>query len=153
MSKNVFIVGIYGYIGGRSTSHNVGQGSVFTALKAAHPEFAYTALARKEGQFPAIEAAGATPILGSFADHDVIAQAAYEADLVINCGSSDEIGVARAIIEGSRKRKSEGKSTGILIHTSGTMVFVDKTKEGKWVEGARLRNVSIELPLSIRCRL
>jgi hypothetical protein len=135
-----------------NTTHNVELGSVFTALKAAHPKFAYTALARKERHFPAIEAAGATPILGSFADHDVIAQAAYEADLVINC-SFDDVGLIKAIIEGSKKRKSEGKSTGILIHTSGTMAFLDKTREGKFVEGMHPRNVSVGSPQSIRRRL
>ena len=120
-------------------------GSVFAALKGAHPDFTYTALVRNPSHFDAVRAVGATPVLGSVTDHDTITYLAEAADIVVNCAdsSSDDIGFIHAILKGMKKRKDGGKSVGILIQTSGTAVFVDGTKEGKWVEGGKIWNVSI----------
>lgn len=143
MSKNVFIVGITGCIGGEryERAHSIVitrnyAGSVFVALKQAHPAFTYTALARDAAHFPAIAAAGATPVLGTFADRETIAELAYEADIVVNCGQANDLGLSAAILEGLKRRRSEGRAVGVLVHTSGASVFMDETKEGRFGEGA-----------------
>lgn len=116
-------------------SHLCHIGSVFTSLKAAHPDFTYTALVRNQSHFPAVVAAGATPVHGTFKDREIIARHASEADIIISCGDADDVGLNEAILDGTRKRKEQGKSVAVLIHTSGTALFSDGSKEGRFVEG------------------
>ena len=155
-SKHVFVIGITGYVGGEHLpspfiyilvvggSSILLAGSVYTTLKAAHPTYTFTALVRDKSQFPVVAAVGATPVLGSYADRDVIVQQAAEADVVLNCGAMD-VPLNEALLEGIRVRKERGLGVGIYILTSGTTSFSDGSKDGKWVEGSKFWDVSCAL--------
>lgn len=111
-------------------------------IKSAYPDLVYTALIRNESYAPAVRDAGAVPVIGTFADLDLATRLAEEADIVINCADADTLPFHKAILEGLKKRKEAGKGVGILIHTSGTAVFLDGSTDGKLVEGGKVWNVS-----------
>ena len=119
-------------------------GAVFTALKKAHPEFTFTALVRNPDNVPAVEAAGATPVVGTFADRELIAHNAYEADIVVGCAGLLDKNLNGYVLEGMKKRKAEGRGVGTYIHMGGSAAFKDGTKEGKFVEGGKVWTVSVD---------
>jgi hypothetical protein len=124
-------------------------GSVFTTLRAAHPDFNYTALVRSSDHVAAVTAAGATPVIGSSTDRDTILRLVSEADIVLNCMSADDVPLIELILEGLRKRKAEGKGVGVLVHTSGTAVFAEVSKDGKTEEGQKVWSVSLIVIFSV----
>ncbi|KAF5676905.1 nucleoside diphosphate sugar epimerase [Fusarium heterosporum] len=114
-SKNVFVTGTTGYIGG----------DAFYALNKANPSWNYTILVRSEEkgkavqkQYPKVKLA-----IGSLDDSDVIEKAASEADIVIHTAeSSDHQGAARAIAAGLRSTHSSS-NPGYWVHISGTGIL------------------------------
>ncbi|CAG1963993.1 unnamed protein product [Fusarium graminearum] len=114
-SKNVFITGTTGFIGG----------DAFYALTKAQPSWKYTILVRSEEkgkdvqkQYPDVKLA-----IGSLDDSDVIKKAASEADIVIHTAdSSDHAGAARAIGAGLQATHS-ASNPGYWIHVSGTGIL------------------------------
>jgi nucleoside-diphosphate-sugar epimerase len=104
----VFITGASGYIGGS------------VAAKLRERGHAVLGLVRTEDKAAQLERLGIAPLLGTLADFSKIAQAARQADAVINTASSDESFPVEAIIEGLA---GSGKP---FVHTSGTSVVADR---------------------------
>jgi uncharacterized protein YbjT (DUF2867 family) len=154
MSKHVLFTGVTGFIGGKCFAaltdkcatlaeyHSSDLGSVLTSIRSAHPDFTYTALTRNESHAPAVRDAGANPVIGTFADLDLVARLAEEADIIVNCSGAHGIDFQNAMIKGLEKKKESGKGVGVLIHTSGASLFLDRSKEGKLVEGGKVYCVS-----------
>ena len=90
-----------------------------------------------------MESLGVTPILGTFSDHDLIAKHVSEADITLNCADSDAVDLNEAVLDGMRKRREQGKTVGVLLHISGTAVFCDWSKSGKFDENVKMWNVSL----------
>ncbi|CAE6438857.1 unnamed protein product [Rhizoctonia solani] len=107
MSANkIFILGATGYIGG----------AVLSEIKRNHPEWKFTALARKDEDIQTLEKIGVKGIKGTFLDTDKIEHESREADVVINAADADDMGLVKAIIKGLKSNKVRG----IFIQTSGT---------------------------------
>jgi len=64
-------------------------------------------------------------IIGSLDDHDVLEQAASEADIIFQSADSDHLPSTHAILRGMKKRFEDIKTPPVLIHTSGTAVLAD----------------------------
>ncbi|KAI5116214.1 hypothetical protein M0805_005930 [Coniferiporia weirii] len=118
----IFILGATGCIGG----------SLLVSLKKAYPDLDYTALVRSEADFAAISAAGATPVRGSFTDHELIASLSADADVVVNAADSDNVALSSSILRGLNRRKGEGRGVGAFIQTSGGAIFLDDRTDGKY---------------------
>lgn len=123
-SKTVFLLGATGYIGG----------TVLTKLLSLPtPPSTITVLMRDEKKAQAIsqiKTNGTTlkPIMGSLQDLETLTKAAADADIVINTADADDLDATKALIEGMKQRKEKTKHRSLLIHTSGTGVFVDNAK-------------------------
>jgi nucleoside-diphosphate-sugar epimerase len=103
----VFVTGASGYIGG----------SVAAALlEAGHSVRGLVRSAERAAQARAL---GVEPVLGSLGDAAVLAQAAREADAVINAASSDDRGAVEAMLPAL---SGSGKC---FIHTSGSSIVGD----------------------------
>jgi hypothetical protein len=77
------------------------------------------------------DTAGVAQIVhGTFDEFEKISNLAKTHDIVINVGSSWDVGLSEAILDGQSKREAGTKTT--LIHMSGTGNFV----ETKWSDGA-----------------
>lgn len=77
---------------------------------------------------------------GTFDEHEKISALAQEHDVVINVGSSWDVGLSKAIVKGLKQRPEGRKTT--LIHMSGTGNFVDEsTANGSHNENAKVWNV------------
>ena len=98
---------------------------------------------RNPEHFSAVQAAGATPILGTFSNHDIIAKHVSEADITLNCANADAVDLNEAVLDGMKKRRTQGKTVGVLVHISGTAVFCDWRKEGKFDEQVKQWSVSL----------
>ncbi|MDO9398370.1 MAG: NAD-dependent epimerase/dehydratase family protein [Herbiconiux sp.] len=108
----IFLTGATGYIGS----------AVLTALRAQGREV--TAFVRDEARAAVVRAAGATPVLGSLTDREIVTHAAQESDGVIHLASpGDEssaptddtfVSAVFAGLEGSDKP---------YVHTSGIWLF------------------------------
>lgn len=123
MKKNVFILGVTGYIGG----------AVLVRTRRSFPTWRYTALVRSEANFDAVRAAGVDEIIhGSHADLDKIRDAASKSDVVLNLADADDLDLTKAVLDGLAKSKGDR----ILVHTSGTGVVSDKA-EGEFTEYAK----------------
>jgi hypothetical protein len=99
---------------------------------------------RNPDNVAAVEAAGAIPVVGTFADRELIARHAYESGIVIGCAGPTDKDLIGGVLDGFKKRKAEGKGLGTFIHLGGTAVFKDGTKEGKFVEGGKVWSVSLQ---------
>ena len=124
-SKSVFLTGATGYIGG----------TVLTKLLAlSSPPSAITILVRSEDKaksissFPTPSGTTLTPLLGSLQDLEKLSKAAETHDIVVHTADADDLDAIKAIIEGAKKRKAKTGHRTLLIHTSGTGVFVDNAK-------------------------
>jgi len=118
--KNVFILGVTGYIGG----------AVLVRLKHIYPTLHFTALVRSPKNDAAVRAAGVDHILhGDHSETDKIRDAAAAADVVVNCADADDLELTRAVLKGLQTRALQGGAKPILLHTSGTGVVSD-TAEG-----------------------
>jgi uncharacterized protein YbjT (DUF2867 family) len=101
------------------------------------------ALVRNEAHHAAIRALGVTVVHGSLADTALIEGQAYEADIVVNAASADDLPATKAILRGLKRRHDAGRRKGTLVHTSGVAVFTDGTKEGKFYPDAKVYNVGV----------
>jgi hypothetical protein len=81
-------------------------------------------------------------IHGDFSEHSKISALSASHDIVINCGSSWDVPLSKAIIAGLRQRSAEGKGKGSLIHISGAGDFIDDSVDGAFKEGSKVFNVS-----------
>ncbi len=71
-------------------------------------------------------------INGDFSETDKISKLASSHDVVINCGSSFDAELTKAIINGLVTKYDEGRGKGRFIHISGTGNFVDGRTDGKY---------------------
>ncbi|KAI9860986.1 MAG: hypothetical protein M1824_002752 [Vezdaea acicularis] len=110
------------------------------ALKKAYPSFHLTVYLRnKNADTYLTSAVGVDRIVhGDFSELEKISILAKDHDIVINSGSSWDVPLTRAIVDGLRQRPTEAKGT--LIHISGTGNFSDHTKAGKSNPEAKVYN-------------
>ncbi len=100
----IFITGASGYIGG----------SVAARMMAAGHQV--TGLVRSEARADEVRERGIAPVLGTLDDGAVLAQAAQEADAVINAANADHAGAVVALLSAL---EGSGKA---FIHTSGSSI-------------------------------
>lgn len=98
----IFLTGASGYIGGTVAARLLREGHELAGLT------------RSEAGAKEIQARGMRAVLGSLDDTDVIAQAAREADAVIDTAEANHAGVVAAIVGALR---GSGKP---FLHTSGS---------------------------------
>jgi nucleoside-diphosphate-sugar epimerase len=108
----IFCTGASGYIGG----------SVAANLAAAGHQV--TGLVRSPEKADAVRAFGIEPVMGTLDDGEILAQAAWAADLVVNAASADHTGAVVALLDAV---SGSGKA---FIHTSGSSI-VGKRSRGE----------------------
>lgn len=109
-------------------------------LVGAYPDLEVTALVRNPAQFNAFQPIGVKVVKGSFNDTDIVTSHARTADITVNMGDSDDVGLTTAILAGQKARVTEDhKSPAVLLHTSGVAVFSDGT-DGKHDPKAKVWN-------------
>ena len=86
--------------------------------------YAVTALVRRPAQADAVQAAGATPVLGDLDDAALLTSEAAKVGVVLHIATADHLASAEAILAGIRQRAARGRST-IYIHTSGSAITDD----------------------------
>lgn len=91
-------------------------------------------LVRKEAAATELQKKGITTVIGTLEDSTLIIRNAEKSDIVIHTATADHLPSVEAVLEGIRRRKSEGKET-IYIHTSGCSEITD-TSNGKFIGGA-----------------
>ena len=115
-------------------------------LKSSHPNCPITLYLRNTNldAYLTATASVARIVHGTFDEVTKISSLAAEHDIIINVGSSWDVGLSEAIISGLKKEKNgEGK---VLIHMSGTGNWVDETwKDGASHEGTKVWDVSLSL--------
>ncbi|KIW16120.1 hypothetical protein PV08_06171 [Exophiala spinifera] len=126
---SILLFGVTGLVG----SHLV------LALRDKHPELPVTVFLRNKSIDTYLsETARVNRIVhGTFDEKDKISELSREHDIVINVGSSWDVGLSEAIVDGLKKQPDDKKP--ILIHMSGTGNFVDKT----WTDGATHEGVKV----------
>ncbi|KDQ49807.1 hypothetical protein JAAARDRAFT_42553, partial [Jaapia argillacea MUCL 33604] len=115
---SIFVTGATGYIGG----------SVLTRL-LAHPNassFEITALVRTQEKAKLLEEFGVKTLLGSHSDIDKLEEVASKSNVVFAMANADDLGAAKAILSGFKKRYETTGEIPILLHTSGTGVLSDR---------------------------
>jgi len=100
----IFITGATGYIGG----------SVAAVLREAGHEI--SGLARSSKRANQIRMEGITPVLGALEDSRILAEAAVNADAVINCADSDHRGAVEVMLQAMEDTDKP------FLHTSGTSI-------------------------------
>jgi len=127
MAKKLFITGATGYVGGQ-VLHEL--------VQHYKSEYEITALVRSEASAEKVKAAGASVILGSYDQPELLVKAAQTSDIIIHTGdSADHVGAAQAILQGISHRSTSAAPV-IYIHTSGTGVIADPHHGD--VEGKRI---------------
>ncbi|KAG2746719.1 NAD(P)-binding protein [Suillus brevipes Sb2] len=114
---HIFITGATGYIGG----------SVLSAL-LSHPRaksFQITALTRSPDKVALLNSVGVIAVVGSNQDLEKLTELARDSDVAIACADADDLQAAKAILLGLKQRYDKTDKLPILIHTSGTGVFID----------------------------
>jgi len=105
-------------------------------LKKTHPAFLLTVYVRDTStelhEYLTNNIGVDRIINGDFSETDKISKLASGHDVVINCGSSWDVGLTKAIINGLVTKYEEGKGKGSLIHVSGTGNFLDGRTDGKY---------------------
>jgi hypothetical protein len=101
-------------------------------LKKQYPDFPVTVYLRNSNIDDYLSStAGVSRIVhGTYDEASKISSLAKEHDIVINVGSSWDVGLSEAIVAGLNEREDGKKTT--LIHMSGTGNFV----ETRWKDGA-----------------
>jgi len=109
---------------------------LIAALKKTHPTYPLTVYVRDTSanlhEYLRNKIRVDKIINGDFSEIEKVTKLAFDHDVVINAGSSWDVELTKAIINGLRKRYEEGKGKGCLIHISGTGNFVDGRKDGKY---------------------
>ncbi|MCA6118553.1 NAD-dependent epimerase/dehydratase family protein [Bradyrhizobium sp. WSM 1738] len=108
----IFCTGASGYIGGSVAAHLAAAGHQVTGL------------VRSVEKAEAVRAFGIEPVLGTLDDGEVLAQAAWAADIVVNAASADHKGAVVALLDALT---GSGKA---FIHTSGSSI-VGKRSRGE----------------------
>jgi nucleoside-diphosphate-sugar epimerase len=141
MPASILVFGATGLVG----SH------LIVALKKTHPDLPLTLYIRDNSETMRdylINTVGIERIvIGDFSENDKIAKLTAEHEIVINSGSSWDVPLTKAIIQGLKNRYDEGKGKGSLIHLSGTGNFVDGGKDGKYSSESKVWNVSDRVSL------
>jgi uncharacterized protein YbjT (DUF2867 family) len=110
MPTSIFFTGATGYIGG----------AILDRL-LTHPDrssFAISAIIRSAEKAKRFESEfGIHPLVGSLDDSSLVTEAASKADIVIHTADADNLGAARSILAGLKKRYEQAKIAPILIHT------------------------------------
>ncbi|KAF7344096.1 NAD-P-binding protein [Mycena venus] len=119
VKTNFFLTGATGYIGG----------TVLTRF-LAHPRantFRFTVLVRDPKKAEVFKELGVKAVVGSRSDVELVERLASQADVVISIADCDDVGAAKATLQGLRKRGASG-TVPIFIHTSGAGVIFDDAK-------------------------
>jgi hypothetical protein len=116
---------------------------VLKALKIHRPEWNFRTLVRNEKNFDIIRALGTDIVHGSSADHALIEDEVSKADIVVNCLDADDLIYINAILAGARKHAAAGGKKTIFIHTSGSAVINDGTKDGRHNPSGKVWNVRV----------
>jgi len=119
---SILLFGVTGLVG----SHLV------LALRDSYPDFPVTVFLRNTAidEYLRSTVKVSRIVHGSFSDHNKIEALAEQHDVVINVGSSWDVGLTESIVQGLKKRPAGSKT--VLIHMSGTGNFVEK----RWNDGA-----------------
>jgi len=108
----IFCTGASGYIGGSVAAHLAAAGHHVTGL------------VRSPEKAEAVRAVGIEPVMGTLDDSEILAQAAWAADLVVNAASADHKGAVVALLD------AVSESGKAFIHTSGSSI-VGKRSRGE----------------------
>jgi nucleoside-diphosphate-sugar epimerase len=124
----LLFLGATGYIGGAALD---------ALLKSdVAPQLKVTTVSRGEDKakilrerYPTI-----TVVVGNHSDTKLITELASQNDVVLNAADADDLGLAKAIIEGLKARRGQThpalkKKKPLYIHTSGTSVLSDPKEE------------------------
>lgn len=106
-------------------------GTVLVTLQKTFPDYTFKALARTPSSLSSFPKP-VEPVQGTFADTALITQHASQADVVVAAGDSDDVALKDAVLGGLKQRYEAGKGLGALVWTSGTAVYWDGGKEGKY---------------------
>ncbi len=118
-------------------------GSVLVELKKSYPGYDLKALVRNASHIDAVRAAGASKIIHiPTRDLAKIESISAEAEIVVNVATSDDDEFIGAVLRGMKKRFESGKGKGILLHTTGSGVFLDKTTDGSFNPKSKIQSVS-----------
>jgi nucleoside-diphosphate-sugar epimerase len=107
MGMRLFVTGASGFIGGSFAAEAVRRGHQVRGL------------VRSVEKVEACKAFGIVPVLGTLADHALLADEARAADAVVNAASSDDRYAVDALL------KALAGSDKALIHTSGSSIVAD----------------------------
>lgn len=123
-SPSVFLTGGTGYVGGCFFNRLLASSS-----KPSH----ITVLTRSENKVDLIESFSTSDVpvkalKGSFSDFELLTKAAYEHDIVVEAGDSDDPDLMDALLKGMKQRKDEGKGISTFIHVSGTGTLCDDAR-------------------------
>jgi nucleoside-diphosphate-sugar epimerase len=123
MSQSIFLTGGTGYVGGCFLNR---------LLDGLYPSGTITALTRSSEKAKLVETLSTDSVKikaleGSFSDLDLLEKAAYEHDIIIEAGDSDNPDLVNALLKGIKKRFDEGKET-TFIHVSGTGTLADDAR-------------------------
>lgn len=105
-----FVTGVSGFIGGSFAAEAIRRGHRVRGL------------VRSPEKADAVRAFGIDPVLGTLADHTLLADEARGADAVVNAASSDDRGAVDAILA------ALGGSGKAFLHTSGSSIVADEAK-------------------------
>ena len=121
-------------------------GHLAVTLKKNYPHFPLTVYIRDTDSAVRnflTETVGVDKVVyGDFSESEKISKLAAEYGIVINCGSSWDVPLAKSINVGLKDRFDEGKGKANLIHISGTGDFVDERKDGNYAADSKVWNVS-----------
>ncbi|KAG7096106.1 hypothetical protein E1B28_006782 [Marasmius oreades] len=119
----VLITGATGYIGGSVLSG-------LLKLPEASSKFEFHAVVRNAEKAKKLnDLFGVKAIIGSHSDQDLMSKEAAKADIVLAMADCDDVGAAEGVLKGMKKRYEDTGKPPILIHTSGTGVVWDRSKE------------------------
>ncbi|EKM80125.1 hypothetical protein AGABI1DRAFT_57587 [Agaricus bisporus var. burnettii JB137-S8] len=112
-----FFVGATGYIGS----------SVLERF-LDHPDasnFEFTALVRDPRKAEKFKQFGINATVGSFDDAQLVEDLTAAADVVVDAGNADDLGLTKSMLRGFKRGFQKTGKPSTFIHTSGTGVLVD----------------------------